>query len=186
MAKRVMVDVPNYPSNRGNVPTNRVELDEGLDPIIHPVPQKRNAIVEIFVGVFESIIVPMLKTLVQDALVAIIGAALGTTPQQGSRVNYNAINRKQNYQPSFRTPQKGAADVEEFLFATQADANYVLSRLFETVAEFGWVSVGDYYSMVGEQSSPVHQRYGWKSLDRARVVPSNGGYYIVLPAATYS
>lgn len=190
MAKRVLT-IPNYPSN--NHTTNRqsdadsVPIDQ---PNYQPSVKKSSAVIDLFSGVFDNIILPMLKSAINDALVSLIASAL-KIDQSTSRNSYNSMYRQRqtNFQQSsvsYRQPRRGVGDVEEFVFSTQHEAAHVLGRLFDILAEYRWVSVGDYYSIVGEQSSSVHQRYGWSNLDRARIIPTSDGFVLSLPQPSYS
>jgi len=74
---------------------------------------------------------------------------------------------------------------EDIFYDNRDDAEQVLGRLMETVAEFDVATLGDLYSMVGLTTNYTHESYGWDDLSGCTVHYSTNGYVIDLPDVIY-
>lgn len=70
---------------------------------------------------------------------------------------------------------------EEIIFGERVEAEHVLDRLIEQIAQYDAVSVHDLYSLSGITSEYTDQKYGWTDLRSASVHRVKGGYLINLP-----
>lgn len=72
---------------------------------------------------------------------------------------------------------------DDIVFETREDAEKVLDAMEDTVKKYGVVSLADVYDIVGKTTTYVASKYGWKSVDDAKVIHCLDGYYIELPKA---
>ena len=61
------------------------------------------------------------------------------------------------------------------------EAEQVLTTLVELIENYHIATVGDFYDLVGLESSYTDRKYGWDSLGRASVKRVRDGYILVLP-----
>lgn len=67
-------------------------------------------------------------------------------------------------------------------FDNRQDAEAVLDRLVEILGQYGNVSVGDYYDLVGETAKYADMKIGWTNLYTGGIIiRSRAGYTIDLP-----
>ena len=75
------------------------------------------------------------------------------------------------------------SDLDGISWERPGDAEEVMDALEETLEEYGQVSVADYYEMagVGALTQWTDYKWGWLSLDRARIVRTHSGWELSLP-----
>lgn len=74
-------------------------------------------------------------------------------------------------------------EYDEIILESRGEAEEVLMRLDELVAQYGMASIADLYDLVGMSSSYTANKYGWTDLHRAKVVRVRDGYLIDMPRA---
>jgi len=67
------------------------------------------------------------------------------------------------------------------IFDTRQEAELILSRLEWILREYLFVSVADFYDLIGIESAFLDSKYGWKDLSLAKVGSCVGGYFINFP-----
>lgn len=108
--------------------------------------------------------------------------------RRNERTNYNSISqigkvRSQN-ENRFRDVKstKSEFNLDNLLFRTRAEAEEVVRLMNEYIAEFGQVTVGYLYEIMGETSSQwTVETYGWTDLRDARISNVRNGYLVTLP-----
>ncbi len=70
---------------------------------------------------------------------------------------------------------------DDIYFEHRHDAEGVLGRMMERVAEYGWASVGDLNSLAGLNADIVAEDWGWEDLHGTRVVYTTDGFIINFP-----
>lgn len=136
--------------------------------------------------VFMDVIVPAIKKVISDIVVN--GTAMllyGTTAKSSgsntaSRVSYSSYYNGGS-QP--RPVQSGTNrfNFEGFVMESRADAEAVLTRMFETLEQYGAVTVNDFYDFMGVEGAPTDVKYGWRDLRAADVARVRDGYILKLP-----
>ena len=72
----------------------------------------------------------------------------------------------------------------EALLDDMIDVNNVINSMQETIAEYGMVTVNDFYDMIGiTNSNWAIANYGWDNIDGWRAVPCSGRYLLTMPKA---
>lgn len=94
-------------------------------------------------------------------------------------VSYNKFSRSP--EPQTRRVVNSGLVQEDIIFTTRADAETVLMRMDEIIAQYQFVSIADYKELAGLTGSYTDNYYGWTSLRTADVVRCRDGYYIKLP-----
>lgn len=73
---------------------------------------------------------------------------------------------------------------DDIVFQSREDAENALASMADVVKQYGVVSLADVYDIIGKISpSYAANKYGWRSLDKAKVVRCRAGYFIEVPKA---
>lgn len=193
MAKRKKIDIESLPSNNLTVSN-----EKRVEPIASGHSRKKGNISTVVRdmgnSIFGEIILPGVKTTLVDSFesfmqvvmdgvrVSIFGGE--TTTRRGvGHTSYNKRYRKRREVYRERRRRVGPEPLfDDIFFDHRREAELVLGKMMELVSEYGWVSIGDYYSLVGKTSnSYTHERYGWDDLRHTRIHFSSEGYLIALP-----
>lgn len=145
--------------------------------------------------VLENVALPGVQKLFTDtaksAIDWLIYGVKGTTRPSGlSNVSYtNYYDRNRSYSlptiPSSAYMTKPAVyAVNDVTFMDRGEAEVTLQALKEAIGQYGMVSVGDFYDMIGQKHSFTDCKYGWKDLSSAIVERSRDGYCILFPKVT--
>ncbi len=147
----------------------------------------------------EEILIPTFKDLISSIITNSIEMLLyGNSARPrghsgGGYTNYNRVYDRdvRNYSGSRRLSEssssrrtvspRGKYYIKDLGFDSRADADAVLDALLDHLQEYDQVTVGDYYSACDVTPEWTDFRYGWDSLNSARVERSRGEYIIVLP-----
>ena len=186
----------NYGSN-----SNSSKVKEDNKPKVQPIAKgkvKKNYKGLIFTEDVKSVgsyilldvLVPAIKNAAYDMITNGISMMLfgnnkptNSSPTNGVRstpyVSYNKFSRSP--EPQTRRAATSGLVQEDIFFATRADAETVLMRMDEIIAQYQFVSVADYKELAGLTGSYTDNYYGWASLHTADVVRNRDGYYIKLP-----
>lgn len=149
-------------------------------------------------GVNDDIVIPGLKNLIVNILKKSVDYLfLGRSAPNDGYTRYGSVyptnSRSVTYgssSPSFgmvapvQAQQRSSIyAVNDILFNERGDAEEVLTRMNETIARYGMVSVLDFYDLINKSSmsTPTDNKYGWKDLSGARVDRSLEGYRILFP-----
>lgn len=145
-----------------------------------------------------DVFVPAVKDIFHDVITNSIDMILyGETRHGGrrstsSKIYYNdsyrsyydqrdARNRDRDYGYS-RT--RSGYSYDEIILDNYGEADDVLDRMSEIIKEYGVVSVGDLYDLVGITGNYTDNKYGWEDIRSARVERVRGGGYLIkLPKA---
>lgn len=149
------------------------------------------------VGVFlwEDTVVPNVKRLLEELGVGAVRRLLygkdgSANRDRGSgipKISYRSYYESDKRDP--RTPsrdeQRNAArfDYHDLVFETRGDAEIVLTLMDEMLDQFRVVTILDMYDAAGVTAPYTADKYGWKDLRDASVVPVRNGYVIKLPKA---
>lgn len=84
---------------------------------------------------------------------------------------------------SYRRERRPRFNSETFIIENRDEASYVLNELRNNAEDFGFVSVADFYELIGEPSEFTDNNWGWmfESLGSAAIRPSRNGFVVVLP-----
>lgn len=145
-----------------------------------------------------DVLIPAAKNMVTDT-VSMMGDAISEGVRQamfgetraragtGRRtiINYNQVQRRSSG-PEFGTITPRARsqhDFESVILASRGEAEVVLDRLRELIAEYGVATVEDFYDLVGITGDFPDNRWGWYDLRPgiATIRHVAGGYLLALP-----
>lgn len=148
-----------------------------------------------------DIIIPSMKDGILDAVTNGLSMLLngskapsrsGKKTYNGGGTNYNKVYtiNQTPYGSSSRMGGMGPRDSrysgrgglqEDIILGMRAEAEEVLESLVCACEEYGCVSVGELYDLLGQSSAYTDRNWGWYDLSSARVVRVPEGYLLRLP-----
>lgn len=148
-------------------------------------------------SLFSSIVMPAVKGLVLDFFndglrMAMFGRDNVARPG-GGHTNYHQMQERRHRQtrrvshnqPARRTVPYVEDVFDDIFFDNRADAELVLGRMMERIAEYGWVTVGDLYSLTGLSPNYTSEGWVWYRLDQCRIEYTGDGFVIDFPEPEY-
>lgn len=146
--------------------------------------------------ILEDVLFPAAKKAVSDIVSNGIDMLLyGETRSRdkgskGSRVSYNKYyedrdrySGRERDRDAGRRRVRNGYDYEDVILESRGEAEEVLDRMDDLLDNYGIVSVGDLYDLVGIQGNFTDNKYGWTNLRNAEVQRVRDGYMIKLPKA---
>jgi hypothetical protein len=98
---------------------------------------------------------------------------------------YGEGSRQQLRRPRPRRDERYDVVEEDIFFTSRSDAEMVLGKMIELIAEYNVATVGDLNNLVGLGASPAAESWGWYDLSRTRIAYTTEGYLIQFPDAEY-
>lgn len=137
-------------------------------------------------------LLPMLKNGLWSIVNSAISIALfGDDRSRGSSSNYAGSRVQRNsydtyYQGGSGNRQGGlnrvpGRSLQNLDFEFRGDADDTLSQMYDAIRQYGQVSVGDLWDLMGVSNESTDYNYGWYSLDGAFIKGIPGGYRLMLP-----
>lgn len=146
---------------------------------------------DVFNNQFTTMMIPAVMRLIYDFLegalrMMILGDNRGYS---GRPRSYNRQYRIGSSAPTYRRaasyrPQRQRRVVQEtpyedVIFTNRKDAEDAWHAMMDITDEYGWVTVGHLYSMVGERENFSHHRWGWTDVSSCGIVRADGGGFII-------
>lgn len=109
----------------------------------------------------------------------------GKSKASNTYVSYN--NYSSDKKSSGASIMQRRSDIidKDVIFDRPEDAEEVLSGLMDILETYDFVSVGDYYQLVGTETTERDFKYGWKNLGSAKRERVRDGYILSLPKPVY-
>ena len=136
-------------------------------------------------------LLPMLKNGLWSIFNSAVSIALfGEDRSRGSSSNYSGsrtsgtattptIRRSGNRQGN---PNRAVGrSLQNLDFEFRGDADDTLSQMYDAIRQYGQVSVGDLWDLMGVSNESTDYNYGWYNLDGAFIKGIPGGYRLMLP-----
>jgi hypothetical protein len=106
-------------------------------------------------------------------------------PGSTSRINYGGISTGSRLVlgPSQNNPvvEHQRFSPNEIVVSTRAEAEGIITKMFEVLEKYHVVTVANLYAMVGVSSDYLDSKWGWNNLDSADVKRVRDGVLLVLP-----
>lgn len=198
------IDIQRLPSNNKSSPNRPTQIETtGRITTGHASRGSglANTIRDIGNSLFDEIVLPTLKNAIVDFFSSGITMAMfgddrrdvrGGRPRAYNRQYTRRQEPIRRARPLTRRdsrysrPTREVTEVfEDVFFQDRKDAELVLGRLMERIADYGVASVGDLYSLVGLSTNYTHERYGWVDLSGVGIQFTTEGYIIGLPEVIY-
>lgn len=98
-----------------------------------------------------------------------------------TRTSYNTIASKYNNVKTTNSVIRTSNTIPDYLLDDRNMALDIIERLRDHVNSYNYVSVGEYYDLIGVESQWTDRNYGWTNLSSISISPYNGGYIINFP-----
>jgi hypothetical protein len=144
--------------------------------------------------ILHDVLIPAMKSTLSDMVGGGIEMLLfGERKSSGGRIYrdrdrsyipYNRLGRKDDSYNDRRQLSRTARtrhDFDDIVLETRGEAEEVLTHLADLIDDYGVASVGDYYDLLGIESSFVDNKYGWTNIAEASVDRVRNGYLVRLP-----
>lgn len=108
-------------------------------------------------------------------------------PGSTSRINYGGISTGSrlvlgpSQNSPITEPVRGRFNPNEIIVPTRAEAEGIITKMFEVLEKYHAVTVADLYRMIGVSSDYMDSKWGWTNLDSADVKRVRDGVLLVLP-----
>ena len=100
--------------------------------------------------------------------------------QTGTYVSYDQISRDRDRREP-RSHERKLSKPDEVLIEDRAEAEEVLSRMYDYWETYGIVSLAEYYDLVGVAGDFTDNKWGWDNLKGSRILRVRDGYIVDLP-----
>lgn len=132
----------------------------------------------------QDILLPTVKKAILGALDMVLpGGSVSRKRTSSEKVSYRSYyddRRDDDRRPS---GVRRRFDFDDIIFETRGEAEAVLDQMYDTIKEYGFVTVAAMYDMADLTQPFTSNKYGWTSLRTAEVVRDGDGYVIKLPKA---
>ena len=147
-----------------------------------------------------DIFFPALKDMILDMSHSAIDIAMGGRGgysrrrsysrdwDRDSYISYNRMyddrkGRRRTYDDDRRPSRRGRMDLDDLVFDYREDAEDCLDRMLDKIEDYGCVSVGYLYDILGRTvyGDFTKEDWGWEDLSQARVRKVRDGYLLDLP-----
>lgn len=98
-----------------------------------------------------------------------------------TRVSYDSYYSRNDNRYSERRSRRNSHKIDDVIFESRAEAEDVLSTMIDYIDEYGFVTIGHFYDMVGERTTSTDFKWGWERLGDAKVERVRDGYVISTP-----
>lgn len=134
--------------------------------------------------ILSDVIVPAIKDVIEDVVHKLLrGDTADRKKSTVSRVSYRDFYGKDNGRRDYSSRPTSAYVVDEQIISTRGEAEEVLSCMDDMMTTYGYVTVADFYDLLGLPFEYTANKYGWTNIRNAQVVRVREGYVIKLPRA---
>lgn len=140
--------------------------------------------------VLMDVLIPAMKKTLLDIVTTgadmiLYGDERGSRQRAPSeRVSYRRCYDQRDDRSIDRVRTRTGYSYDDIILTNRGEAEEVLSRMDELIDQYGVVSVGDLYDLVGITGTYTDQKYGWTNIRTAKPQRlRDGGYMLMLPKA---
>lgn len=137
-----------------------------------------------------GILIPSLKKAISDIVTTGIDVILygesrhsRSSSGTGSKISYQKYyERETGYKAPTRVTPTYGYEIKEFVVGTRGEAEAVLDQIQDMMSDYGVVTVGDYYDLIGVSGQFTDNYWGWTEMDGMRSRSVRDGWLIELPS----
>lgn len=195
------MDTPDYPGN-----SKKEEAEKNVESVVDGTVTTRTksrfaeSVEKMWGYVTMDVILPAVKDMLSDAVAQgvdqlLFGESRGgrSTRRRASNdtgyISYNKYTpaNKSRASESRHLSERARANhqFDEIILQTRDDAEAVLERLYDLVAQFSTATVSDLYSLIGEKGKYTDEMWGWRDMRGSTVRRVRSGFMLDLPAPEY-
>lgn len=135
--------------------------------------------------IFMDVLMPAIKKAISDIVtngidMILYGETGHSKKSSASKVSYrNYYDRDRDSRESRSSRRR--YDYNEVVLESRRDAEEVLAGMDDLIDRYKFVSVADFYDLVGEESVYTDNKYGWTDIRSAEPIRVRNGYVLKLP-----
>ena len=136
--------------------------------------------------IFMDVLIPAAKKAISDIVRDGIDMILyGDTKRKSnnygsSYVSYHTYSDRRNDDRDRDYKRHDYAySYSDVVIDSRVEAEEVLTRMYELIETYGFVSVADLYDLVGKRCNYTDNNYGWTNIRNANIVRVSGGDYMI-------
>lgn len=143
--------------------------------------------------VLERVVIPALQRLAVDTINSIargifmgegaIGSGNTGSRSPANMVSYNSMYDNGAKGTISRRNTSGDTRFAELMFDSYGEAQLVLDKMDECLADSGVVTIADMYGFADVSCPYTGNYYGWTNISAAKIVADSDGYWIKMPKA---
>lgn len=142
---------------------------------------KEHLVADVLIPNAKKIIVDLIQDGISLLVYGKTSVHKSNTP--AARVSYRSFYDKPQSERKSVDNYKTNYSYMDITLDTRNEAEEVMDRLNEAIAEYGSVSVADLYDLVGVSGEFTDNKYGWFNLRTAEIQRVRDGYLLKLPRA---
>lgn len=194
------MDTPDYPGNSKKEEKAERHVESVVDGAVTTRPKSKFAesLNKMWGYVTMDVILPAVKDMLSDAVAQGVDQMLfgesrgGRQRRRGSSdtgyISYNkytSANKKSETPRRLTDRARANHEFDEIILQTRDDAEAVLERLYDLVAQYSTATVSDLYSLIGEKGKYTDEMWGWNDMRGSTVRRVRSGFMLDLPAPEY-
>lgn len=198
------MDTPDYPGNSKKEEEAAAEknVESVVDGTVttHTKSRFAESVEKMWGYVTMDVILPAVKDMLSDAVAQGVDQLLfgesrgGRSARRRSSndtgyISYNKYTPANKSRPSedrhISERARANHQFDEIILQTRDDAESVLERLYDLVAQFSTATVSDLYSLIGEKGKYTDEMWGWKDMRGSTVRRVRSGFMLDLPNPEY-
>lgn len=139
--------------------------------------------------IFMDVLIPAMKKALSDIVTngtdMLLYGETGRSDRKSraDRVAYGSCYNRDRDRRERVSRSRATYEYDDIVLDTRGEAERVIDKLEDSLDEYGTVSIGDLYDLVGITGSYTDYKYGWTDLRSARAERVRDGYLIKLPRA---
>lgn len=133
--------------------------------------------------IFEEHVVPAVKELILDTVKTVLGMS-GTSKDKRltpSRTLYRKYYDPRDTKRSSETRKQTKYDYDDIVLENRGEAEAVIDQMEELIDVYNYVSLADFYDLVGVSCNFTDNKYGWTDIRSASIKRVHDGYMICFP-----
>ena len=136
-----------------------------------------------------DVVIPAIRNTIVDSVTNTVEMIFGVDPRRSNRkggpyaVSYSSYYKSgnRNDRRDDVVDRDSGYDYRDITFRSRVAADEALYNLRELIEDYETASISDLYELVGITGDFQDHKWGWRDLDRARVIRVRNGYAIDLP-----
>ena len=141
-----------------------------------------------------DVIVPSIKDLLFDMVTEGASLSLYSDSRRpvgrgrnsgGTQYHRPVVNDRRSREPErpreLDRRERATHDFSNFTFRNAGQAEVIADTLYDRLAEYGTVTVADFYNAMGMTPEFTDENYGWTDLRGTKVTKVRDGYVLMLP-----
>lgn len=128
-----------------------------------------------------------ISDIVRDGIDMILYGETGRSSsgrRSGDYVQYGRFSDPRDRRPRTDSRPRSRFDYDDIAFETRGEAERALDQMYGIIKDYGFATVSDLYEMADITAPYTANKYGWMSVDTAKIRRTRDGDYVLdLPKA---